>query len=153
MQLNSKWVVPVGAVALIAGTIFGVTVGTKVLAQSNEDGANFPPIVQKLVDKFDLSESDVKISLDELHEDRRAEMEARYEERLNQAVEDGDLTEDKKNLIVSKHKELMSAMQQQHDELQQWASDNQVDLKYLGRFHMGGPFGKKMFHHRMEPDN
>lgn len=38
-------------------------------------------------------------------------MEARYEERLNQAVKDGKLTEEQKTKILAKHKELMKEIE------------------------------------------
>jgi hypothetical protein len=66
-------------------------------------------------------------------------MQSQYEERLNQAVTDGKITEDQKKLILEKHNQLQSQWdsesqqrQQHREEMQTWAEQNNIDLSYLG---------------------
>jgi cellobiose-specific phosphotransferase system component IIA len=56
-------------------------------------------------------------------------------DRLQDAVDDGDITAEQKTLIENKQEELQTARDSQRDELKQWAEDNNVDVQYL---HMGG---------------
>lgn len=147
MKLTNKLVIPVLSLTLLTGAVFGTIVGTQAFAQSTASSDGFPPVIQKLMDKFNLNTNDVQSTLDEVKSERQAEMETRYEERLTQAVSDGDLTEEKKQLILNKHKELVGQMEQQKTDLQKWADDNGIDLKYLGGFgggHGGRGFGKGM---------
>jgi len=115
-------------------------------------------LVQKIADRFGLSESEVQAVFNEDREDMRARMEIAYEDRLGGAVANGDLTEEQKELILDKRAELevlrrehhedmmsgvavdheahMAEMQAMHDELSLWAEENNIDLKYLMGFGM-----------------
>jgi len=120
-------------------------------------------LVQKIADRFGLSESEVQAVFDEDREDMRARMEIAYEDRLGGAVASGDITEEQKELILDKRAELealrdghhsdmtdgdlteeerdthMAEMQAMHDELSLWAEEKGIDLKYLMGFGMKGP--------------
>lgn len=119
-----------------------------VYAQNTQE--NYPSIIQKLVEKFGLKESDVKAVFDQDRQERQAQMQAKFEEKLNQAVKDGKLTEDQKQLILAKHKELQARRatkpenwqnmtreqrqefnQAQRKELEDWAKQNNIDLQYF----------------------
>ena len=65
-------------------------------------------------------------------------------DRLQDAVDDGDITAEQKTLIESKLDELETAREAQRDELEQWAEDKGIDAKYLiggGMGMMGGGRG------------
>lgn len=110
-------------------------------------------IIQKLVQKFNLKESDVQAVFDEVRREHQNQMQANLEERLTQAVKDGKITEAQKQLILAKHKELQDKrekdfanwqnltpeqkrekMQTQKDELEAWAKQNGIDLQYFFGF-------------------
>lgn len=59
-------------------------------------------------------------------------------DRLQDAVDDGDITAEQKTLIENKQKELQTARESQRDALEKWATDNNIDMQYL---RMGGPGG------------
>ena len=61
-------------------------------------------------------------------------------DRLQKAVDAGDITAEQKTLIEKKQDELQTARESQRDALEQWAKDNNIDTEYL---HMGGPGGHK----------
>lgn len=65
-------------------------------------------------------------------------------ERLQTAVDNGEITADQKSLIEKKQAELKSQRESNRTALEKWASDNKIDSKYLmmfgGRGH-GGPGG------------
>lgn len=124
--------------ALAAMSIFGAGL---VIAQT---GDGYPPIIQKIADKFGLNVDDVKEVFDENREARHEEMHAQCEASLDEAVEDGKITEeqkqelqtllDKKKAVHEDAKDLTpeerrEAMETHHNELTKWAQDNDVDLK------------------------
>lgn len=66
--------------------------------------------------------------------------------KLDDAVEDGDITAEQKTLIEQKQDELKTARESARDSLEQWADDNGIELKDVmggmgghGRGGMGGP--------------
>ena len=82
-------------------------------------------------------------------------MQAKQEERLSQLVTDGKITEDLKALILNKYKEIQAEresnkdsfrnltpeerkaqMEEKKTELEAWANENGIDIKYL--MHFGG---------------
>jgi len=153
--LRYKILLP-ASVLVILGFVFLTT--NKVLAQGTQGG--YPPIIQKLVQKFGLAENEVKAVFDEERRERQAKMQAEFEEKLNQAVKAGKLTETQKQAILAKHKEIVEKkwikpenwqtmtreqrrqyMETQRQELENWAKQNSIDLQYLfGGFGKG--FGK-----------
>ena len=109
-----------------------------------------------MAQKLGLGEDKVKIAFDSLHEEKHAEMQKSLEDKLSQAVKDKKITEDQKQKIVTKHKELFeqkqqsknqnmtpeerrAAMQKLHTEMQSWAKENNIDMQYLFGF------GKRVF--------
>ncbi len=150
IKMKNKLLLPVLAFVLGGLIVFGVS---KVQAENQQ--VKFPPIIQKLVERFGLKESDVQTVLNEVRRERQQQMQTRLEERLNQAVKDGKITESQKQAILAKHKELQEkrlqnkqdwqnmtpeqrrqAMQEQSQELKSWASQNNIDLEYF--FGWGG---------------
>lgn len=117
--------------ALIGVGIFSIT---SVKAQTTNNPAS--SLVTLIANKFGLKQTDVQSVFDQHQADRQAEMESRYQAMLDQAVKDGKLTENQKGLVIQKRQELKS-----------WASQNNIDLKYLyggfghGREGMRGMMG------------
>lgn len=120
------------------------------IVEANADRPNYmQSLMDKLVSKFNLNQTDVESVFSEVRDEKHEYMESRMADRLTQAVEDGKLTEDQKQLIIQKHEELEASrpdwsadreamretMQAHHEELQQWAQDNDIPLEFLN---MGG---------------
>lgn len=156
-------IIPVLGLALLSFVIYGTN-----KAYADNQSGKYPPIIKKLVERFNLNEEEVKKVFDEAREERRAEMRARFEERLNQAVKEGKITEQQKKAIMAKKEEMQAEreklkdltpeerrqMREKHkQELEAWAKENGIDLNLLpmlfGKGHHGphhGDFGGSMFH-------
>ena len=131
---------------LILGVLMvtGILGAGVVIAQNSE---KYPPIVQKFSQRFNLKSDDVKKVFNEVRDERYQEMQARYEEKLDEAVKEGKITKEQKATILKKEtqiqekqKELMELQQ----ELRDWAEENNVDLSIFGRGlgrGRGRPFG------------
>lgn len=66
------------------------------------------------------------------------------DDRLQEAVNAGELTAAQKKLIEDKQSELEDARDKRQDELKQWAKDNNIDTTYLMMGGMGHGHGPKM---------
>ena len=133
-----------------------IAVGALVLGTSvvkADEVNNYPPIVQKLVERFGLNETEVREVFDEVRGERRAEMQAKHEERLNQAVSDGIITEEQKTVIMTKHEQMkvnrgnfkdltqeerQTQREIRREEMKIWVEGQGIDLKELHQS-MGGP--------------
>ncbi len=155
--MMTKKTLLIGAIvaALGAGAI---GVGTTLAA---EEGRKNPEFVSELVtaiaEKFDLDPEAVQEVFDEQAESHREEMEANreemrakhdemFEDRLARAVEDGNLTQEQADAVLEKRdetrafaetlkdmepEERKAAMQEQIDELNEWAEENGIPLEYV----------------------
>ncbi|HYH75482.1 MAG TPA: hypothetical protein VD735_06005 [Candidatus Saccharimonadales bacterium] len=154
MQLK-KGLLVAGAVTSvgIAG-LTGLGVASAATSTSGDGGSS--SLITKIAEKFNLSESDVQAVFDADRSEREAEREQHMEERLSQAVTDGDLTSAQKEAILAKYKTLQSereadkdsmqdltaeerkaAMEAERTALQTWADENDIPNEYL-RYVMGG---------------
>lgn len=137
---------------LIGGTVFGATATHAQDANTAQQN-----LIQKIATRFNLNQADVQAVFDQDRTERQAAMKAEAQQRLNQLVTDGKITEAQKQLIITKQQELetkresnkttmqnltpeqrKTAMDTQRQELQTWASQNGIDLQYL-MFGHGGP--------------
>lgn len=135
-------------VSVLVLGLFGVWAmsrNQRVLAQNSSAGT-LPTIVDRIAEKFGLKKSDVQSVFDNFQTDRQTAREARYEEWLNQEEKNGKISGTQKNLILSKHRELLNKRQtdfnrrkSEKQALLDWANQNKVDPSYL----IGG-FGPKM---------
>lgn len=147
--------------ALMAGLTASVLMAYPSAVQA-ETANGFRPIVQKLAARFGVSESEVQQVFDENRAEQQAEMQKKFEARLDEAVAAGKLTQEQKSLILQKHAELQqqrqaemesfkdltpeqrreqmqvkrSEMEARRAELEAWAKEHGIDLSYLM---MGGP--------------
>ena len=114
--------------ALVIGATFGVS-GLKTLDAATNTSS---PIIQNLAEKFNSSPEDVKGVFDQTREERQQTRKKLVEDSLNQAVEDGKITDSQKNTILSKQAEgrkLMEQVKANKKDLRNWADDNNIDLK------------------------
>lgn len=134
----------IGAVGAI--TLTGTSVA---LADSNKSNDN---LAQKIAQKFNLNQNEVQAVINENRQ-------ARHEDRLDNLVKDGKITEAQKELIINKMQEWddikpdftsmntterLEAMQKHRDEMIAWAKDNGIDPNFVdvpkgkhGGRHMG----------------
>jgi hypothetical protein len=143
--MKKQLIIPALVVVMGGAAILGAN---RIFAQTTE--GETPSIVQKIAQKFNLNEADVKAVFDEEHQARHAEMEAKRLERLDQLVKDGKITEEQKQLIISKHEEMEANREamfaemegktaeerralkiKHHEELNSWAEENGIDPQYL----------------------
>ena len=162
---KNKAIIPVVALAILLGAgAYGVN---NIYAADDEQRSS---LVDKLVEKFNLNKEDVEAVFKENREERKQEMEDRYNSMLDEAIENGEITEDQKNLILEKRAELekereanrekmkdnngekpsdeeMEAMKEERDAerkaLESWAEEKGIDVKYL--MGMDGHGGKGGF--------
>ncbi len=134
-------------VAAVAATGFAGIAGMQAVSAQADNTTGSPAgsaasgpaaLIQKLAEKFNLNQDEVKAVFDEERQSRETERETERSERLQQAVDDGDITAEQKAAIEAKQKELKAAMDTERQALESWAIDNDIDAKYLM---MSGPRG------------
>lgn len=131
---------------IIASVALGVLLLAAVVgagAAVAKSTSSYPPIVQKLADKFNANPDEVKGVFEQAREERRQEAQARFEEQLNKAVEDGKITKEQKEVILKKEAEIQKKqeeVQELRQELKTWVDENNIDL---GQFSMCGPRGPR----------
>lgn len=136
--MRNKILLGLATLGVVAGTAYT----THVFAQEGE--ASQPTsVLDRVVERFDLNQDEVDAVIDEVREERQAQMLTFYEERLDEAVAKGELTAEQKQLILDKHAELQAEREQKRAKLQAWAEENGIDLRYL----MGG--GHRSGFHKM----
>lgn len=117
-----------------------------ILPAYADDTPAYPPVVQKLADRFGLDVDDVQEVFDEERAEHHAQMLQSFEEILSQEVEDGKITEEQKQLILDKHEEMQAKMEEfkdlspeerrekmdaWHDELRTWAQENNIEMPFF----------------------
>jgi len=155
--MNKKILIPALLVVVSGATIFGASL---VRAQETTSQKGPSLLIQNLVDKFNLKSDEVEEVFTSTHQQQRAQMQADFESRLTDAVSSGELTEAQKLLILQKHSELNDKQTQgtdewfnlspeerrakadsQHQELEDWANSNGIDLKYFFQGRQDGQRG------------
>lgn len=152
--MNKKILIP--SLALIAF----VGIGSNFVKTAHaEENRKLSPMLQGLVEKFNLNESEVATFVNDQRDANRAQVEADKLDRLNTAVSEGKLTEDQKNALLAKQEENKAnresmqeltreerdtKIKENRDAMKTWAEDNGIDLSVLERgendFH-----GKRQF--------
>jgi hypothetical protein len=140
-------------VALAAIGVIGTTSATALASTTNSGTQN--SLAEDIAAKFHLNQSDVQQVIDQHKETKLQNRESHYEDRLTQAVNGGKLTEAQKQAVLTEHNKLMSelksssnidkhlTMQNIRKEAQDWAKQNNIDIKWLmppmrGMHHMMG---------------
>jgi restriction endonuclease len=131
---------------LVLGVIISVGYFTSnyVLASDNTP---HDQLITRIAQKFNLKESDVEAVFTAVRDERMEQMEKLREERLDQAVKDGVLTEVQKNALLTKMKEHQGERKQNREEMQSWFKSQGIDetklRSYLG-FGNGRDNGRRM---------
>jgi len=127
--------------ALITAGFFAVN---QIRAEDN--GVDYSPIMQRLIEKFNLDGEEVEEVFAEMREERQSQMQAYFGERLGELVEEGQLTEEQKEAILAKKEEMRQKsqnwqgltseekreqMEQHREEMQIWAESEEIDLSLM----------------------
>ena len=102
----------------------------------------FPSLIQRIIDKFKLNSGEVEKVMEEERTERQNEMRARKEERFNEAVKAGVITEEQKKALLDKEDEWQERQQQLMEERRQWMEQSGIDFEKLAPY---GGFGGKGF--------
>lgn len=133
MTLRNKVIVGGATLAVVATSLAGFTSASAQTATGSDS------LVEKMASRFNLNQDEVEAVLDEAHQEREAEREEMISERLQKAVDSGDIAEEQKSLIEAKLKELHEKREAERENLQAWADENNIDRQYIvgGRGHQG----------------
>ncbi len=113
----------------------GIYGTSQVLA---DDLGTYPPIVQRIADKFGLNISDVEEVFNQEMDERHLVLRQNIEDRLSQAVADGKLTEEQKQALLAKRDEMEAEREanrlDRREEMQKWFSEQGIDPEVLARY-------------------
>jgi hypothetical protein len=133
MKISKSFIIPVAAVGVI-----GFSGATALAANSSR-----PSLAQDIANKFHLDQSQVQDVIDQHKTTMQQNHEAKYEERLDQAVKDGKLTDAQKQAVLTEHNKLIGelksagsgdrrqTMENVRQEAKDWASQNNINAKWV----------------------
>lgn len=141
MNISKKAILAGLAVASISGVGF---FSQNVFAQSPGD---FDTLAKQIATRFDLKQEEVRTVLEDFKKEKEIERQAKFNQKLDQAVTSGQLTEPQKAAILEKRQEIKNrltkiktdndenkrhtALKQLRDEVKVWATDNSIPLRWL----------------------
>jgi len=134
--VNKKVVFPLMAIGVLA-TAGALWLG---IGQAKADN-NGQTMTEQLSQKLGLDQSKVESAMQEIRTEHQTEAKAARDAKLEQAVQDGVLTEDQKTTLIQKRDQMHEQMQQQRQEMQQWMEDQNIDAQKLHQYEIGGPGG------------
>lgn len=128
--------------ALAAGTL-GVT-----LTSAQDSSPSYPPIIQKLADRFNLNVEEVQGVFEEERAEHHAVMLSNFEDKLSEMVSAGKITEEQKQAILDKYEEMqaqMSALMDEnltneerqekmraiHEKMRTWAEEQGIEFPFF----------------------
>jgi DNA-directed RNA polymerase specialized sigma subunit len=121
------------------------TTSSTALAQSQT--GRFDTLVSRLANRFGVPEDEVQQVFDEVHAEHQSQMQTMFEERLNEQVSTGEITEDQKQAILDKKEEMIAfhetlrdlspeerkaAFEEHRSEMKAWMEANGLEHKHLG---------------------
>jgi hypothetical protein len=127
--------------------------GTSSTALAKSQTGKFDDVVQRLSDRFGVSEHEVQAVFDEVHAEHQSQMQTMFEEKLNEQVSTGEITEAQKQAILDKKEELIAfheglngltpedrktAFEAHRTEMKAWAAQNGLEgTDFAFNFHYG----------------
>jgi len=98
-----------------------------------------PSLLDTIIQKFNLNKDQVNQVVTDYQTERQNQRETQYKQNLDQAVKDGKITQAQEQLILDEHNKLVEQQQteeqnrqQNRQQLQDWANQNGIDVRYLG---------------------
>lgn len=132
---------------MIALAVVGSVVALTTKADVQADEIDTTTTCQGFMRGLDVPSGEDQEFFEQQREQREEMMQSRLEGRLDEALSQGELTQEQKDLILAKREEIQTRMQEMRDETEAWAEENDIDLEYLGPRcmggHTGGRFGPK----------
>lgn len=148
MNIKHKLLLTAAAVVVSGGTMLS---STQVFAQGSTTDTNpMSSLAQRVADKFGLNKEEVQAVFAESRTEMTTKRQTQYEDRLSQLVADGKITDAQKQLIIAKNNELeasrqskrasskdqtgderKAAMESERAALEEWATQNGIDIQYL----------------------
>lgn len=136
--MKRKLIIP----GLAVFALLGISMMSLSAVYAQDNPTAFPPIIQKLAERFNLNPDEVKDVFEEVHDEHMAEMHAKFEDRLDEQVAAGKITLEQKQMILDKQEEMQAKMEEFkdlnpeerheqmkafHEELKTWAEENDID--------------------------
>ena len=113
--------------------------------KDNFSTSQFPPLIQKIIEKFNLNPGEVQKVIDEERQERERQRLSLLEEKLNQAVKDGVISEEQKKALLERWQNKWQECRQIREEERKWLEENKIDWQKLGPYLGGKGFGKRGF--------
>ncbi|OGC68360.1 hypothetical protein A2364_02905 [candidate division WWE3 bacterium RIFOXYB1_FULL_43_12] len=96
-------------------------------------------LIQRIMEKFNLNQDEVGEVITQYRKENQAERRLQIENRLNQYVSEGKITEEQKNLIIEKQKEWQALdpedkrdnREEHRTEMQEWAKANGISEEFV----------------------
>lgn len=121
MQMKKSLLIAGAVTTLGLATTLGV--GTYAMGGGSQNDG----LITKIAQRFNLNEADVQAVFDDYKDSER---EARISEHLQELVDEGKITAEQKTLIENKLKEVDAARDQERKDLEAWAKEKGIELKY-----------------------
>jgi len=155
-----------GAATLAVLGLGAVGVNKTLAAENGIVHPRMESLIQALADKFGTSTTEVQAVFDEQHANMRAQFEQKGEERIAAALEAGKLTQEQADALKARHDENQAfmeslkdmtpearqeALKTHHEEMQDWAKSEGIELPFDGQGRKGqghGMMGKRGFGQR-----
>ncbi|MFZ5437997.1 MAG: hypothetical protein ACOZAK_03010 [Patescibacteria group bacterium] len=138
--MKNKLALSLGALAVAGGLVY-TTTQVQAFAFGNGSQQN---MVAYLAKKLGKSEAEVQTAFNSLREEHRQQAETSFANRLTEAVQNGEITEEQKQLLLTKHEELRAQFDQakqqretHRQELQAWSEANGIDMSFLAEMGFG----------------
>jgi len=139
--------------AILSGVVFALPVQANafwpfdLFKKDGSSTSQFPPLIQKIIEKFNLNTSEVQKVIDEERQEREKQRLSLLEEKLNQAVKDGVISEEQKKALLEHWQNKWQERRQIREEERKWFEENKIDWQKLGPYlgGMGGKFGRRVF--------
>lgn len=128
------------AVALVSFTAGGIVLDK---AKAQDTTTRYPPLVEKLMEKFGLKEEEVKSVFEEVRQERQQQRQKFIETRLDEAVKDGVITAEQKQALLNKNAEMQEKQRQMNEERRKWMEESGIDFEKLAPYRVG--FGGRGF--------
>ena len=113
--------------------------------KSGSTTSQFPPLIQKVIEKFNLNPSEVQKVINEERQEREKQRLSLLEEKLNQAVKDKVISEEQKKVLLERWQNKWQQRRQIREEERKWFEENKIDWQKLGPYLGGKGFGRKGF--------
>lgn len=127
------------APALVLGA---VAISGMIWAGSASAGFGQGNMNSSLAQKLGIEESKVSDAMDQIHTEKKAEMEKLREEKLAKAVTDGVISAEQKDQLTAKQKAFRDEAEKNRlahrEEMQKWFSEQNIDETKLKEYMGGG---------------